>query len=34
MIYAKFDLDSTLVNTDELIGLALAEQGYMLDPAK
>ena len=32
MIFAKFDLDSTLVNTDELIELALAEQGYMLEP--
>jgi hypothetical protein len=34
MIYAKFDLDSTLINTDDLIELALAEQGYMLDPGK
>jgi hypothetical protein len=32
MIFAKFDLDSTLVNTDDLIELALAEQGYMLQP--
>jgi hypothetical protein len=32
MIYGKFDLDSTLVNTDELTELALAEQGYMLSP--
>ena len=32
MIFAKFDLDSTLVNSDELIALALAEQGYMLNP--
>ena len=32
MLYVKFDLDSTLVNTDELISLALAEQGYMLQP--
>lgn len=32
MLFAKFDLDSTLVNTDDLISLALAEQGYMLDP--
>jgi hypothetical protein len=32
MIYAKFDLDSTLVDTGELISLALAEQGYMVSP--
>ena len=34
MLLAKLDLDSTLVNTDELIELALAENGFMLDPAK
>jgi hypothetical protein len=34
MLLAKFDLDSTLVNTDELIELALAENGFMLDPEK
>ena len=32
MIFAKFDLDGTLINSNELISLALAEQGYMLDP--
>jgi hypothetical protein len=32
MIFAKFDLDSTLIKTSELIELALAEQGYMLKP--
>jgi hypothetical protein len=32
MIYAKFDLDSTLVRTGDLIDLALAEQGYMIKP--
>jgi hypothetical protein len=32
MIFAKFDLDSTLVDTGELISLALAEQGYMMKP--
>ena len=34
MLLAKFDLDSTLVNTDELIELAMAENGFMLDPGK
>jgi hypothetical protein len=34
MLLAKFDLDSTLVNTDELIELALAENGFMLNPGK
>ena len=30
MIFAKFDLDSTLINSDELISFALAEQGLSL----
>lgn len=34
MTIAKFDLDSTLVNSEELIELALAESGFMLDPNK
>lgn len=31
MHFAKFDLDSTLIDTEALIFLALAEQGYMID---
>jgi hypothetical protein len=34
LIFAKFDLDSTLINTDQLIDLALAEHGFMIDEDK
>jgi len=32
MLLAKFDLDSTLINSSDLIELALAESGFMLNP--
>jgi phosphoglycolate phosphatase-like HAD superfamily hydrolase len=31
MIFASFDIDGTLVNTYDLISLAFAERGFMLD---
>jgi hypothetical protein len=34
LIFAKFDLDCTLINTDRLIALALAEHGFMIDEDK
>jgi len=32
MIFASFDIDGTLVNSYDLISLAFAERGFMLDP--